>query len=97
MADYLLNLQKHTSILSQNTYVKNYSTISKNFNSQYNRSKEALSLTLRMMRDTYTAYPLHIGFLMYQEDLKGFGKLLSKIATPIYTLYDKLRNVQKPK
>ena len=97
MADYLLNLQKHTSILSQNTYVKNYSTISKNFNSQYNRSKEALSLTLRMMRDTYTAYPLHIGFLMYQEDLKGFGRLLSKIATPIYTLYDKLRNVQKPK
>lgn len=92
MWDYLLSIQKYPKDISKNTYA----TVSKKFSSEYNRSKEALSLSLRMMRDMYMAYPLHIGFLMYQEDLNGFGKLLAKITTPIYTLYDKLRNVQKP-
>jgi hypothetical protein len=93
---YLLELQKNPGILSQNVYNTNYSTITKKFSAKYHRSQDALSLSLRMLRDTYMAYPFHIGFLMYQERLDGFGKLLAKITTPIYTLYDKLRNVQKP-
>lgn len=40
-------------------------------------------------------YPIHIGMLAYQEDLLRFrNDALSKIITPFYTLYHKLRNVQ---
>ena len=96
MPYYFLILQKNPQILYTNTYNKDISAIMKKFSSQYVRSKEALSITFRMMRSTYMAFPFHIGFLMYQEDLDGFGKTFAKITPPIYTLYDKLRNVQKP-
>lgn len=96
MPYYFLILQKNPKILNDNIFNKDISVIMKKFSSQYIRSKEALSITFRMMRDTYMAFPFHIGFLMYQEDLDGFGKLFSKIVTPIYTLDGKLRNVQKP-
>lgn len=89
---YLTMLQQHPGILT-----KNISTIAKEFSSQYTRSKSASSLTFRMLRDMYTAFPFHIGMLMYKEDLDGFGKEISALAPPIYTLYDKLRNVQAPK
>ncbi len=95
-AYYLVMLQKNPGILAKNTFVTDYDTIVKTLSAQYIRSKSALSLTFRMMRDVYTAFPFHIGLLMYQEDLDKFGKTLAGIATPIYTLYDKLRNVQKP-
>ena len=49
-----------------------YSRIAKTFSTQYMWSKDALSLSLRMMRDTYMAFPFHVGFSMYQEDLHGF-------------------------
>jgi hypothetical protein len=61
---------------------------------QYTRSKDALSLSLRMMRDTYTAFPFHVWFSLYQEDLYGLWTALSHIVRPIYTLDSKLRNVQ---
>lgn len=93
---YLTMLQKNPVILTKSIY-NNYSKIAKKFSSQYTRSKSASSLTFRMLRDMYTAFPFHIGMLMYKEDLDGFGKVISAIATPIYTLYDKLRNVQAPK
>lgn len=94
MGYYFLMLQKNPSILMNNTWNTDIDTLIKKSSNQYFRSKDALSLTFRMMRDTYMAYPFHIGLLMYQEDLWWFGKLLAKITTPIYTLYDKLRNVQ---
>ncbi|MFA6256147.1 MAG: hypothetical protein WC606_03090 [Candidatus Absconditabacterales bacterium] len=86
---YMIMLQKYPSLTTTS-----YSTIFKKFSSEYIWSKTALSLSLRMMRDTYMAFPFHVGFSMYQEDLDGFGKNLAKIAPSIYTLYDKLRNVQ---
>ena len=96
MAYYLTMLQSYQNLLANNPYADDYSTIAKSFSSQYTWSKDALSLSLRMMRDTYLAFPFHIGFLMYEEDLDGIGKILAKIEPPIYTIYDKLRNVQKP-
>ena len=96
MAYYLTMLQQYPELLKWNAWNLNYSSVFKTFSSQYAWSKDALSLSLRMMRDTYVAFPFHIGFLMYQEDLHGFGRDLAHIAPPIYTLYDKLRNVQKP-
>lgn len=93
---YLSMLQKYPTLLAKNTYMTSYPNISKTFSTQYMRSKDALSLSLRMMRDIYVAFPFHVGFSMYQESLDGFWKSLARIAPPIYTLYDKLRNVQKP-
>ncbi len=92
MGYYMIMLQKYPLLLPDYT---SYDTILQNFSSQYIRSKSALSLSLRMMRDTYIAFPFHIGLTLYAEDLDGFGKSLARIAPPIYTLYDKLRNVQK--
>jgi len=91
---YMIMIQQHPSLLIKNTRVTNSSQILKRFSSQYIWSKTALSLSLRMMRDMYMGFPFHVGFSMYQEDLDGFGKSLARIAPPIYTLYDKLRNVQ---
>ncbi len=96
MAYYLTMIQQYPSLLDGNSYVVGYDSVSKSFSSQYTWSKDALSLSLRMMRDTYMAFPFHIWFLMYQEDLNWFWKDLSRIAPSLYTLDRKLRNVQKP-
>ncbi len=93
---YLSMLQRYPGILYQNTYMKDYTDIQKTFLTQYARSHEALSLSLRMMRDTYIAFPFHVGLSMYHEDLYGLWKSLSSLVSPIDTLSDKLRNVQKP-
>lgn len=95
MTYYLLTLQSNPGILAKNDFLHNYDKILKTFSTQYMWSKSALSLTFRMLRDVYVSFPFHIGFLMYQEDLDGFGVSLAGIAPPIYTLHDKLRNVQK--
>lgn len=58
------------------------------------RSQDALGVSLKMLTDSYVTFPIHIWMLMYWETLSKFGKEISKIAPPIYTLYDKLRNVQ---
>lgn len=96
MGYYLLMLQQNPSTLLKNSQNRDLAVITKKFSTQYTRSVSAMSLTFRMLRDTAMAFPMHIGMEMYKEDLDGFAKLLAKIATPIYTLYDKLRNVQKP-
>lgn len=57
-------------------------------------SQTALGIGIRMLTDAYVTFPLHIGMLMYWENLTKFGKEIAKIYTPVYTLYDKLRNVQ---
>lgn len=93
---YLAMIQKYPWLLKRNTYMTDYASILKTFSTEYMWSKDALSLSLRMMSDMYMAFPFHVGFSMYQEDLDGFWKAIARIAPPIYTLYDKLRNVQKP-
>ena len=51
--------------------------------------------TLNDPTNLATTYPIHIGFLAYQEDLLRLrDSSLSKLVTPFYTLYHKLRNVQ---
>ncbi|MCX6824490.1 MAG: hypothetical protein NT085_05195 [candidate division SR1 bacterium] len=96
MGYYLSMIQTYPSLITNNTYMTDYNYILKTFSTQYMWSKDALSLSLKMMAGTYMAFPFHVGFSMYQEDLDGFGKAVARIAPPIYTLYDKLRNVQKP-
>ena len=64
-------------------------------NNEITRGEQAITLTIRMLRELHITFPLHIGFLKYQEDLLGLRKDLAKSMTPLYTLYDKLRNVQE--
>ncbi len=91
---YLSMLQRYPSLFKNNIYMTDYTYIQKTFLTQYTRSKDALSLSLRMMRDTYTAFPFHVWFSIYQEDLDSLWSALSHIVRPIYTLDPKLRNVQ---
>lgn len=61
---------------------------------QLQKSKKAITLSLRMLAEISDSFPLHVWFLMYQDDAMTFMDELSKIYPPIRTLYDKLRNVQ---
>ena len=69
MGYYMVMLQKTPLLLVNTTHTTSYATIFKKISSEYVWSKNALSLSLRMMRDTYMAFPFHVGFSMYQEDL----------------------------
>lgn len=60
MGYYFMMLQKNPSILLKNTYNKEIDTLIKKSSNQYLRSKEAMSLTFRMLRDMYVAYPFHV-------------------------------------
>jgi len=60
MGYYFTMLQKNPTILINNTRNTDINKLIKKSSNQYIRSKDALSLTLRMMRDTYMAYPFHI-------------------------------------
>lgn len=65
------------------------------FNREVNSSQKAISLGMKMLREIDVSFPLHVWFMMYQEDLLNLrDKSLYKIVTPFYTLYGKLRNVQ---
>ena len=62
--------------------------------SQIFKSKQAITSSLNTLWEIAYSFPIHIWFLMYQEDAKLFMKAMWKVYTPIRTLYDKLRNVQ---
>ncbi len=66
------------------------------FNNEFTRIQKSISMTTRSLRDLYIAFPLHIWLVMYYEDVLKLGKELQWISSPIYNLYDKFRNVQKP-
>lgn len=61
---------------------------------QLQKSKKAITLSLRTLAEITDSFPLHVWFLMYQDDALIFMEELAKIYPPIRTLYDKLRNVQ---
>ncbi|MFA5748155.1 MAG: hypothetical protein WC872_03530 [Candidatus Absconditabacterales bacterium] len=96
---YILTAQEYPQILedtySRNTLQNQLEKKISQISNQLMRSEKAISLSIKTLRDNYVAFPLHIGFLMYYEDLNGFGNQLVKIVTPMYTLYDKFRNVQE--
>ena len=61
---------------------------------QLQKSKKAITISLRTLAEISDSFPLHVWFLMYQDDAMIFMDELSNIYPPIRTLYDKLRNVQ---
>lgn len=58
------------------------------------KSKQAITTSIKTLSEITYSFPIHIWFLMYQEDAKLFMEKVSKIYAPLRTLYDKLRNVQ---
>lgn len=60
----------------------------------YDRSRLAVDKTNKIIDDLYRTFPIHVGFLMYQEDLKSLITAYARLWAPFITLYDKLRNVQ---
>lgn len=65
------------------------------FNREVNASQKWITVAMKMLREIDVSFPLHVWFMMYQEDLLYLrDKSLYKIVTPFYTLYGKLRNVQ---
>lgn len=58
-------------------------------------SRKAIQTTIQMLKEIQYTFPIHIGFLMYSEDIYKFTSSMNKTLTPIYTLHDILRNVQK--
>ena len=57
-------------------------------------SKQAISDSMRTLSIIDYSLPIHVGFLMYQEDASFFLKNIWKVFTPMKTLSDKLQNVQ---
>lgn len=54
----------------------------------------SLQKTLRQVNNTISSFPIHIGMLMYQEDLLTMRNNLAKIYLPIHQLHYKLENIQ---
>ncbi len=67
--------------------ISHYNNMTKTF-------KKALPLAIKKLQEIRMTLPLHIGLLMYQEDLANIRVPLGNMYSPIRTLYDKLRNVQ---
>lgn len=70
------------------------SFVSMKIQNELNLSKKALEMSIRILRDQYWTFPLHIGLLMYWEQLSPVGHSLASLGMPINTLYDEFRNVQ---
>ncbi|MEF2176071.1 MAG: hypothetical protein V3575_06355 [Candidatus Absconditabacteria bacterium] len=57
-------------------------------------SQQAIFQLDRLMANTYTSFPMHIGLMAYYEDVLNFRYEFAKIYTPVHQLYYKLQNVQ---
>jgi hypothetical protein len=49
---------------------------------------------LKIIRNLFAKFPIHIGLVAYLEDLVNFRNELVKLYTPIHQMYFKLRNAQ---
>ena len=78
-----------------NQWENNYGIFLQN-QSINNRKKTQLTVqqTLRKLFSLQSSFPIHIWFLLYQEDLYNFRKVLSNIYLPFHQLHYKLENVQ---
>ncbi len=54
----------------------------------------AVTQTIRQINTTTSSFPIHIGLLMYQEDLLTLRNNFAKIYLPLHQLHYKLENIQ---
>ena len=100
MAQYMWWIQSEKRILpawytSLERYAGKTADIIATTQQQIARTQDAVDLSTKMLREMYATFPIHIWLLIYYEDIYRLRKELAKVVTPLYTLYDKLRNVQK--
>ena len=91
---YSLIISKNYNIISNDS-----SQVTKQItklNNEFMWIEKSISMTTRSLRDLYVSFPIHVWLVMYYEDVLKLGKELKLISNPIYNLYDKFRNVQKP-
>gem|GEM_PF-309312 len=55
---------------------------------------QSTNLTIKELLKIQSSFPIHIGFLLYQEDLYRLRKNISNIYLPFHQLHYKLENVQ---
>lgn len=73
------------------------SIIRANIASQRNSIIQTTNQTSKALRDFESYFILHIGMLMYQEDLIDFRWRLARLYLPLHQLHYKIENVQKAK
>lgn len=95
---YLLENKSDFKNMDTTEFQKKLANNQKKINTLFNNietSREAIKTTIKMLQEIQYSFPIHIGFLMYNEDIYRFTSSMNKTLTPIYTLHDILRNVQK--
>lgn len=100
MAHYMWWIQAERRLLNEkdswlNTSIEKTAEIIAKTQQQIAWTQDAVDMSMRSLREMATTFPIHIGLLIYYEDLYRLRKELVKIVTPLYTLSEKLRNVQK--
>lgn len=88
---YMPGIYRSMNVNDKNAVMKDRLELMLNY---YDRSSLAVDKTNKIINDLYRTFPIHVGFLMYQEDLKSLINAYAKFGAPFITLYDKLRNVQ---
>lgn len=88
--------KKAAAARDETTFLSLY-TESASLSQQRKIYRQALQYALDDFKDFVSTYPLHVGLVLYQEKLLQFRDKFSKVLPPLYTLYEKLRNVQPVK
>ncbi|MBP7007238.1 hypothetical protein KBB05_00485 [Patescibacteria group bacterium] len=57
-------------------------------------ANESIVQDMKIIRNLFANFPIHIGYVAYLEDLVNFRNELVKLYTPIHQMYYKLRNAQ---
>jgi hypothetical protein len=91
--DFVVNYLERQAVLTKKSVDIEVSSLLQ----QRKRYQQALQYALDDFKDFVSTYPLHVGLVFYQEKLLQFRDKMSKILPPLYTLYEKLRNVQPVK
>ena len=65
-----------------------------NIQQHAHHTDKALTTATKYLREMYATYPIHIGMITYYEKLYSLRGQLIALVTPLYTLSDKLQNVQ---
>lgn len=100
MAHYMWWIQAERRLLNENDQwlnraIEKSTEIVAKTQQQIAWTQDAVDMSMRSLREMAVTFPIHIGLLIYYEDLYRLRKELVKIVTPLYTLSEKLRNVQK--
>ncbi len=95
---YLLQNKSHFKNRNEKSFdkqiINNQNRVSELYDN-IQTSKEAIQISIKMLKELQYTFPIHIWFLMYSEDIYKFNWSIVKLLTPIDVLQHTFRNVQK--